>query len=1109
MSDDYYAFDNESLLKSRSGTNIQRQGSLIRPERNRFDNPNHPHHYYSKKTRHSHTGANGTCSGPEDIAMEDLSTDSKKPNVAGKPMPSKTPQKQRVQNETLSLWEFYCYLITFWAPNPLLKLAGMEKQERQMAWREKIALISVVIYASIFIAYLTFGFSRTVCHPGKLRLRNNHISNGYVIINGQAFDLELSSHPAAAGIPAGANVLLPPVDAGGRDASFLFQNVNGNCKGLIKPRDNCTIPHDADGNLAWYFPCKLFNQDGSSRPDFTKSKYYSGWSCHTAESARKAYYSLDVAADVYFTWDDIKNSTRNLVVYNGNVLDMDLLDWLEYDDLTWPNMFESLKTANLQGYDISLILTNEDQRHVARCLSEIIKVGTIDSDTIGCIASHVVLYVALTFILSVVAAKFLIACYFHWCVAKKQGAYIVDNKTMNKRANDIEDWSENITTQGPMKTVSPNLRAHHNPMKRGPKFSTSNENMNFHEDRDKVVERLKNCGMTTMTTQYVMKSCLSSDSSKANKKHSRSGSTLTNPFLDESLISKHIETLDPTIIHPDAVTQPPLDYMPFGYPLVHTICVVTCYSEDECGLRATLDSVSTTDYPNSHKLIMVLCDGLVKGSGNDLTTPEIVLGMMENFVVPLDEVKPYSYVAVASGSKRHNMAKIYAGFYKYDNSLVPPEKQQRVPMITIVKCGTPEEQGSAKPGNRGKRDSQVILMSFLQKITFDERMTDLEYQLLRNIWQITGLMADFYETVLMVDADTKVFPDALTHMVAEMVKDPEIMALCGETKIANKKQSWVTAIQVFEYYISHHQAKAFESVFGSVTCLPGCFSIYRIKCPKGKDGYWVPILANPDIVERYSDNCTTTVHKKNLLLLGEDRFLSSLMLKTFPKRKQVFVAKAACKTIAPDKFKVLLSQRRRWINSTIHNLMELVLINDLCGTFCFSMQFVIGIELIGTMVLPVAICFTIYVIVFSIVSKPVPILSLVLLAIILGLPGLIIIVTATRVSYLIWLVIYLLALPIWNLVLPTYAYWKFDDFSWGDTRQVTGGNKSGHDEDDGEFDHSNIKMKTWREFERDSRLEKMNHMPFDSDDLPLSSASRTNAMSKRGNESSREPTFLA
>ena len=84
----------------------------------------------------------------------------------------------------------------------------------------------------------------------------------------------------------------------------------------------------------------------------------------------------------------------------------------------------------------------------------------------------------------------------------------------------------------------------------------------------------------------------------------------------------------------------------------------------------------------------------------------------------------------------------------------------------------------------------------------------------------------------------------------------------------------------------------------------------------------------------------------------------------------MFVPKAACKTVVPDKFKVLLSQRRRWINSTVHNLFELVLVKDLCGTFCFSMQFVIFIELIGTLVLPAAITFTIYVIIVAIVSKP-------------------------------------------------------------------------------------------------------------------------------------------
>ena len=146
-------------------------------------------------------------------------------------------------------------------------------------------------------------------------------------------------------------------------------------------------------------------------------------------------------------------------------------------------------------------------------------------------------------------------------------------------------------------------------------------------------------------------------------------------------------------------------------------------------------------------------------------------------------------------------------------------------------------------------------------------------------------------------------------------------------------------------------------MFGSVTCLPGCFCMYRIKARK-PDGYWVPILINPDVISTYSERIVESLHKKNLLLLGEDRFLTTLMLRTFPARKLIFVPRAFCRTTVPNKFSVLLSQRRRWINSTIHNLLELVLVRELCGIFCFSMQFVIVLELIGTVTLPAAIVFT-------------------------------------------------------------------------------------------------------------------------------------------------------
>lgn len=68
------------------------------------------------------------------------------------------------------------------------------------------------------------------------------------------------------------------------------------------------------------------------------------------------------------------------------------------------------------------------------------------------------------------------------------------------------------------------------------------------------------------------------------------------------------------------------------------------------------------------------------------------------------------------------------------------------------------------------------------------------------------------------------------------------------------------------------------------------------------------------------------------------------------------------------------------------------------------------------------------------------------------------------------MLIYLVSLPIWNFVLPTYAFWKFDDFSWGDTRKAAGDTKKGgHGDKEGEFDSSKITMKRWAEFERERR----------------------------------------
>jgi chitin synthase len=991
---------------------MQRKRSLIRPERNRIDR-DHPNYHYRRHAANMDVLPSSTGNDP---IMEDMDApteasglrssneaesdapirkksrrgrgagpgatgSSEKDGFSQQPLgrertykltkEEKERQKQLDIVKPPSLWNVYCAIVTFWCPDFVLKCFGKVAKAQQRAWREKMGLISIIFLIMTFVGFLTFGFTAVVCGTPSLRLRVNDVAGNYMIFNGNAYDLENSTHPGALGIPDNANVLYDLAQThAGQDGSFLFQNVNGKCKGLITLAPGSVVPTNANQDLAWYFPCKTFNRDGST-PVNTTNPYYLGYACHTSAEGRNEFYNiLHSAGDVYYTWDDIKNNSRNLMVYSGTVLDLDLLKWFDTTQVTVPSRFvefsdrSSELNAAVHGRDVTHAFQSADDKLMAQCLEQIIKVGSVDTETVGCIASKVVLYVSLIFILSIVVTKFILALIFQWFLSRKFAADKTSQSTdPRKRNQQIEDWSDDIYRAPPRIPGDPSstVAGSDRLSKRASTFlpTTSRFTSPYTADR---VSRVGRPQFTTMASQ-TSSSALVAPNPMFRQQNGSRNSFLRPESNAFSTAGSDYEGPGPAgFVHEAVVPQPPGDWQPFGYPLAHALCLVTAYSEGEMGIRSTLDSVAMTDYPNSHKTILAICDGMIKGKGETMSTPDIILSMMKDHAIPPDEVPAFSYVAVASGSKRHNMAKIYAGFYDYGaDSAVPIERQQRVPMMCVVKCGTPDEASKSKPGNRGKRDSQIILMSFLQKVMFDERMTELEFEMFNGLWKITGVSPDFYEVVLMVDADTKVFPDSLTHMISAMVKDPEIMGLCGETKIANKRASWVTAIQVFEYFISHHLSKSFESVFGGVTCLPGCFCMYRIKAPKGGQNYWVPILANPDVVEHYSENVVDTLHTKNLLLLGEDRYLSTLMLRTFPKRKQVFVPQAVCKTTVPEEFSVLLSQRRRWINSTVHNLMELVLVRDLCGTFCFSMQFVVFIDLIGTLVLPAAIAFTIYV----------------------------------------------------------------------------------------------------------------------------------------------------
>lgn len=99
------------------------------------------------------------------------------------------------------------------------------------------------------------------------------------------------------------------------------------------------------------------------------------------------------------------------------------------------------------------------------------------------------------------------------------------------------------------------------------------------------------------------------------------------------------------------------------------LCQVPCYTEGEDSLRRTIDSLAALNYDDKRKLIFIICDGNIIGSGNDRTTPRIVLDILG--VDPKLDPEPLLFKSVGEGSKALNYGKVYSGLYEFEGHVVP------------------------------------------------------------------------------------------------------------------------------------------------------------------------------------------------------------------------------------------------------------------------------------------------------------------------------------------------------------------------------------------------------------------------------------------------------
>lgn len=152
----------------------------------------------------------------------------------------------------------------------------------------------------------------------------------------------------------------------------------------------------------------------------------------------------------------------------------------------------------------------------------------------------------------------------------------------------------------------------------------------------------------------------------------------------------------------------------------------------------------------------------------------------------------------------------------------------------------------------------------------------------------------------------------------------------------------------------------------------------------------------------------------------------------------------------------------------MHNLWELLRLGALCGCLCFSMRLVVALDFFATLTGPAAFGYLVYLICSSIATQTVPTLTLYVLA---GLYGsqIVIFLLNRQFAHIGWMVISVMAMPLFNFVLPVYSFWNFDDFSWGNTRLIVGekkdlGHGSGGGGGESKFDPSSLPLQKWDDY---------------------------------------------
>lgn len=189
-----------------------------------------------------------------------------------------------------------------------------------------------------------------------------------------------------------------------------------------------------------------------------------------------------------------------------------------------------------------------------------------------------------------------------------------------------------------------------------------------------------------------------------------------------------------------------------------------------------------------------------------------------------------------------------------------------------------------------------------------------------------GMLEAKGEIFAFSDSDSVWAPDALEKIVLIFNHDPLVGAVSGHCRALNAETNLVTKVQDSWYEGQFSVRKAFESVYGAVTCVSGPLAVFH----RAAIYNYIPAWENDTFLGqefKFATDRTLTgfvlgsraIGKKLKEKYADSPFVTSENHE--PREWKVVYCKAArAWTEVPDNFKRMLKQQIRWKKSFIRNM---------------------------------------------------------------------------------------------------------------------------------------------------------------------------------------------